>query len=161
MDFRLSDLLEPDRIRLDLRAGDREACVLETARLLTGHPAIMDFPGFERELLARFRLETTSLGNGVALPHARTDCVRRMVVAAGVYPAGLDYDDTLPRVRMIFAVGTPLNRPGDYLGLVRSLCRIVRDESSRETLLAASSPGDFISTVRALEHRILGESRPD
>jgi mannitol/fructose-specific phosphotransferase system IIA component (Ntr-type) len=153
---RLSDLLEPDRISLALSGRDREACVLETARLLSGHPAIPDFPGFERELLARFRLDTTSLGNGVALPHARTDCVGRIVVAAALIPAGFDYDGTLPPVTMIFAIGTPLERPGDYLSLVGSICRVVKDEASREALLAATSPRDFIATVRTLEERVAG-----
>ncbi|HVU15706.1 MAG TPA: PTS sugar transporter subunit IIA [Candidatus Didemnitutus sp.] len=156
MALRLSELLEPDRISLSLRAGDREGCLQETAALLESHPHMADFSEFRRELLERLRLDTTSLGNSVALPHARTRGVRQIILAAGICPAGIDYDGGPPPVKMIFVVGTPPDRPGDYLGLVGSLCRVVKDASSRDLLLAAHSPEQFIATVQALEQRILG-----
>ncbi|MFI5336289.1 MAG: PTS sugar transporter subunit IIA, partial [Opitutales bacterium] len=64
MAVRLSTLLDPARISLQLLGTDRTAALAEVARLLEGHPDIADFAGFYEALLARDRQATTSLGNG-------------------------------------------------------------------------------------------------
>ena len=80
---RITSLLDPARINLQLQSTRRTAALNEIARLLENHPEVADYAGFYDELLARDRLDTTSLGNGIALPHARTEHVKRIVVAVG------------------------------------------------------------------------------
>jgi len=156
MAIRLSQFLEPTRISLSLRAHDRAAVLPEVARLLADHPDMANFDGFYQELLARDRLDTTCLGNGVALPHARTEHVRRIVVAVGRSDAGIHYDESPPPVRLLLVLGTPKANPGVYLALVSCLCRLVKDSASRDALLAAPTPEAFIATVVALENKLLG-----
>jgi mannitol/fructose-specific phosphotransferase system IIA component (Ntr-type) len=155
MPLRISQLLDPARITLSLPATKRTTAIHDVARMLETHPDVVDFPGFYQELLARDRLDTTSLGNGVALPHARTEHVARIIVAVGRCDAGVAYEEGTDPVRLIFVLGTPKSNPGDYLMLVGSLCRLIKDPANRETLFAAPTPEAFIAAIAELENRIL------
>jgi mannitol/fructose-specific phosphotransferase system IIA component (Ntr-type) len=159
MAARLSSLLSPERIQLDLQGTKRTNALNEVARLLETHPDIVSFPGFYQELLARERLDTTCLGNGIALPHARTEHVKKIVLAVGRSPAGIFFENSNQNVRLLFVLGTPKSNPGDYLMLIGSLCRLIKEAPAREALFAAPTPGDFIATVQELEHRILGPGK--
>ncbi|MBI2516047.1 MAG: PTS sugar transporter subunit IIA [Opitutae bacterium] len=155
MAARLSSLLDPSRISLALQSTKRTTALHEIAHLLATHPDVSNFDGFYQELLARDRLDTTSLGNEVALPHARTEHVKKIVVAVGRSDAGILYENPPQAVRLMFVLGTPKSNPGDYLALVGSLCRLIKDAANREALLKAATPEEFIATVVELENKIL------
>ena len=153
MPGKITPLLDPARITLHLKSTKRTAALNEIARLLDGHPSVANFAGFYDELLARDRLDTTCLGNGVALPHARTEHVRAIVLAVGRSDAGIALDSANDVVRLFFVLGTPKSSPGDYLAVVSALCRILRSDATREALLAATTPGEFIGIIRAAEEK--------
>lgn len=156
MAARLSSLLVPERIILSLQSTKRTAALQETARLLEADPNVANFQGFYNELLARERLDTTCLGNEVALPHARTEHVKKIVLAVGRSTQGVLFENCNQTVKLMFVLGTPKNNPTDYLILVGALCRLIKDEASRTALLAAPTPEAFIATVVELENKILG-----
>jgi mannitol/fructose-specific phosphotransferase system IIA component (Ntr-type) len=156
MSARLSSLLSPERISLHLQSTTRTTAINEVARLLETHPDVANFPGFYNELLARERLDTTCLGNEIALPHARTEHVKKIVIAVGRSDTGVLFENSNQNVRLMFVLGTPKSNPGDYLMLVGSLCRLIKEAPQREALLRAPTPEDFIATVKALEDKILG-----
>jgi mannitol/fructose-specific phosphotransferase system IIA component (Ntr-type) len=159
MAARLSNLLSPERIILSLQSTKRTAALQETARLLEADPNVANFQGFYNELLARERLDTTCLGNEVALPHARTEHVKKIVLAVGRSTQGVLFENSNQIVKLMFVLGTPKNNPTDYLILVGALCRLIKDESSRAALMAAPTPEAFISTVVDLENKILGPAK--
>ncbi len=156
MAARLSSLLEPARISLHLESTKRTAAINEVAKLLESDPNVVNFAGFYQELLARERLDTTCLGNEIALPHARTEHVKKIVIAVGRSDPGVHFENSNQNVRLMFVLGTPKSNPGDYLMLVGSLCRLIKEAPQREALFAAKSPEEFIATVKTLEDMILG-----
>jgi mannitol/fructose-specific phosphotransferase system IIA component (Ntr-type) len=62
-------------------------------------------------------------------------------------------------VRLLFVLGTPKSNPGDYLMLVGSLCRLIKEAPQREALFAAPTAEAFIATVIELENKILGPAK--
>src|SRR5438309_5567609 len=112
---KISSLLHPARIALGLTATKRTVALHDIARLLEGHPDVANFASFYDELLARDRLDTTCLGNAVALPHARTEHVKKIVLAVGRTDTGIPFDANCEIVRLFFVLGTPKTKPGDYL----------------------------------------------
>ncbi len=154
MPGRITALLHPSRITLQVQGTKRTAALNEVARLLDGHPDVANFGGFYDELLARDRLDTTCLGNAVALPHARTEHVRQIVLAVGRSDAGIPFDATGAIVKLFFVLGTPKSKPGDYLAVVSALCKLLRDPADRATLLSAPTPEAFIAAVSAIEARL-------
>jgi len=159
MATRLSKLLDPSRITLAVQNTKRTAAINEVARLLENHPDVANFQNFYNELLARERLDTTCLGNEIALPHARTEHVKKIVLAVGRSNEGVLFENSNQTVRLMFVLGTPKNNPTDYLILVGALCRLIKDAAAREALMAAPTPETFIATVTELENRILGPEK--
>jgi mannitol/fructose-specific phosphotransferase system IIA component (Ntr-type) len=152
---KISQLLDPSRIALHVQSPDRTGALHEVAQLLTGHPAMVDFDGFYAELLARDRLDTTCLGNEIALPHARTEHVEAIVLAVGRSDAGIPFEHGNDHVRLLFMLGTPKTKPGDYLLVVSSLCKLLKDPANRAAMLAAATPDDFIKAVVHAEEKLL------
>lgn len=159
MATRLSKLLDPARITLAVQNTKRTAAINEVAKLLESHPDVVNFQGFYNELLARERLDTTCLGNEIALPHARTEHVKKIVLAVGRSTEGVLFENSNQVVKLMFVLGTPKNNPTDYLILVGALCRLIKDAASREALMAAPTPEAFIATVQDLENKLLGPEK--
>jgi len=155
MSGRFSQLLDPARVNLQVASTKRTAALQEVARQLAGHPEVANFDGFYNELLARDRLDTTSLGHGFAVPHARTEHVKQIVLAVGRSDIGIPFDDG-ENVRMMFILGTPKTRPGDYLQMLSTLCRLLKNPDNRTAFLSAVTPDDFVRVVSDAETRLLG-----
>lgn len=155
MPGRLSSLLDPSFITLKVQSAKRTAAINEVARLLDGHTEVTNFQSFYNELLARERLDTTCLGNEIALPHARTEHVQKIVMAVGRSDAGVHFENGNQTVRLMFVLGTPKSNPGDYLQVVSALCKVLKDPSNRKALLEAESPEAFIAAVAAAEEKLL------
>ncbi len=151
---RITSLLDPSRIALHVHGTRRTAALHEVAKLLDGHPDVANFAGFYEELLARDRLDTTCLGNAIALPHARTEHVKQIVLAVGRSAAGIPFDANGEIVRLFFVLGTPKSKPGDYLAVVSALCKILKDPADRATFLTAPTPEAFIAAVAAAEVKL-------
>ncbi len=151
---RLSQLLHPERIALSLHSAKRTAAINEVARLLESHPALTNYQSFYNELLARERLDATCVGNDIALPHARTEHVQEIVLAVGRSENGIHFENGNQTVRLVFVLGTPKSNPTDYLMVVSALCKILKDQSNREALLAATSPQQFIDVIVQAENRL-------
>ncbi len=154
MPGKITSLLSPARVTLHVQATERTAALQEVAHLLDGHPDITNFAVFYDELLARDRLDTTCLGNAVALPHARTGHVKQMVLAVGRSDTGIPFDANGEIVKLFFVLGTPKSKPGDYLAVVSALCKILRDPSDRATFFAAATPESFITAITTVETRL-------
>lgn len=154
MTSRLSQLLDPSRIALSVHSGKRTAALNEVARMLDGHPDVTNFQGFYNELLARERLDTTCLGNEIALPHARTEHVQKIVLAVGRSAQGVHFENGNQTVRLMFVLGTPKSNPGDYLAVVSALCKILKDAANREALFKAETPEAFIQAVVTAEEKL-------
>jgi len=151
---RLSKLLDPSRITLSIQSTKRTTALNEVARLLEGHPDIIDFQGFYNELLARERLDTTCLGNELALPHARTEHVKKIVLAVGRSPDGVFFENGKQTVKLLFVLGTPKANPTDYLMVVSALCKVLKDAANREALMSASTTEAFIAALVAAEEKL-------
>lgn len=149
----ISSLLDPSRILLVVQNTKRTSALHELAVTLKGHPSVSDFDGFYQELLARDRLDTTSLGNGIALPHARTEHVKNIVMVVGRSPQGILFEHGNETVHLMFMLGTPKSKPGDYLQVLGALCRILKDPANRESFLKAETPDAFVAAVVAAEQK--------
>lgn len=154
MPGRLSSLLDASRINLAVRGDSHDAVLREVAGLLQGHSDVTDFDAFFAELMAREQLDTTYLGHAIALPHARTQHVERIVLAIGRHATGVHFANCQQDVRMLFVLGTPRSNPTDYLKVVSALCKIINVPDNRATLLRATTVDEFIATIVAAEEKL-------
>ncbi len=153
---KITSLLSPARIALRVQSTKRTAALNEVAKLLDGHPDVANFAGFYDALLARDRLDTTCLGNAIALPHARTEHVKQIVLAVGRSSTGIHFENCNQTVRLMFILGTPKSNPTDYLLVVSTLCKILKEPANRDALMGATTPDEFIAALAAAEARLNG-----
>ncbi|MBM4455172.1 MAG: PTS sugar transporter subunit IIA [Verrucomicrobia bacterium] len=139
----LAELIQPRFVLLDVQEAKRTAAIHEVAKLLEKDPDILNFQSFYDELLARERLEATSLGYGVAFPHARTDHVKKMVLAVGRSKAGVLFENSGETIHFIFVIGTPRRMVTEYLALVGAMARLLRNPAIRRKLMEAKTPAEF------------------
>jgi mannitol/fructose-specific phosphotransferase system IIA component (Ntr-type) len=154
MAIKISKILTTDCIALNLQSSKRTAVIHEVAGQLAQHPQVSNFQSFYDELLARERLESTCLGNEVAFPHARTDHVKNMVLAAGRSKEGVLFENCGQTVKLIFVIGTPKRMVTDYLAVVGALARLLKEAPVRQRLMEAETAEDFHAVLEAEEERL-------
>ena len=149
---KIASLLSPERIQLELQNREKFPALREVAELLARNKCVSDFEAFFNEILQRERVSNTALGHDVAIPHARTDQCSDILVAIGRSREGVDFEakDGSP-VRLIFLIGTPKQMVTDYLRVVGTLARLLRQDDLRQRLLDAPDPGEFIKIIEAAE----------
>ena len=140
-----AQLLQPARISLNIAATEKNEAILEVAGIMQNAADVLDFKCFCGELLARDELRSTAAGYGVAFPHARTDAVREIVIAAGRSAGGVRFGDET--VHFIFVIGTPREKASEYLVAVGTLARLMRTEKIRTALGKANTPEEFIRVL--------------
>ena len=148
MDLPTSLLAQPDALLLDLVANSRETAICALHAQLAKSPAVKDAPQFLHGLLERAMLAPVCIAADVALPHARTDAVERVVIGvARVVAPGVGFDAEHPAVRLIFMVGTPKQQVDQYLLTVAAITRTLKAPGVREGLLAAKTAAEFTALL--------------
>ena len=154
MSKRISDTLKPFLVALHLKQTSHEAALREIAELARGQPDMLDLEGFFADLMAREMQESTCLGNDIAYPHARTDCVKNLVILAGRSTQGVKFQNDGQIAKLIFVIGTPKRMVTDYLATVGALARLLKEENLRQKLMAAKSGEEFLSHIAEVESRL-------
>jgi len=149
--MQISSLLKPEQIKMELAEQKRVNAINEVAQLLQSNPNVTNYAGFYEELLARERIESTCLGNGIAFPHARSDSLKGMVLAIGRSTQGVWFENSNETVKLVFVIGTPKRMVTDYLSVVGGLARLLKDAATREKLISAPTTEEFIDTLTQAE----------
>jgi len=137
-------IAEPDVVMLDLAVDSREAALRALHAELARNPAVKDGAQLLRDLLERVMAASVCIAPDVALPHARTAAVDRIVLGVARMKApGVGFDGEHPGVRLVFMIGTPREQVGAYLELVAGISRLLRAEGARAGLLAAKTEKEF------------------
>lgn len=132
---------------LDAPASDEREAILQAAGLLAGCPHVVDAAGFLDAVFERQRINPPVLGNGIAMPHARTACVREIVFVALRLARELPFGADGKPVRLVFLFGVPPQRISEYLAATAALVKRLRDPSVMEGLLGAETPEDFMKCL--------------
>ena len=154
--MKISELLKKDFVHLDINVRTKDEAIQHVAQLAKGHPFMGDFPTFCRAIYERESSGSTSIGNGIAIPHARTDQVKDMLLVVGRLTEGVKFDDgDTTSVRLIFLVGTPKRMVTDYLRLVGALARCLNNGELREKLFTVPTPEALVQEFINCEGRML------
>ena len=145
----LLDILDERHIALRLKSRRQANTLREIIGLLEKTGSVLQPADFLAQVLARERVNSTLIENGVAFSHARTALVDQIALAVGRSRAGIPWNDKGERARLIFVVAVPQRLVNDYLVLVGTLARITQDKEQRAALLAAATPAEFIETLRS------------
>lgn len=154
----ISEMLSIEMIFLDVPGKTKEDVLRALIdRIIEKKEVFKDPDEFYEEVLERERLGSTGIGEGVAIPHARTDNVNEMIIvfARTANPINFNSDDKRP-VRLLFMIAVPVRGLKSYLTTLAKISRIVRQEKVRQMLLKAASPDEVITVIQKAEKEISG-----
>jgi mannitol/fructose-specific phosphotransferase system IIA component (Ntr-type) len=147
----ITDILAPERIRLDLAAKKKKQAIFELAELFRPEMG-EETPGLAKQLFKREKMSSTGIGHGIAIPHVMTELVDRTLMAIGrsVHEIPFDSVDNRP-VRLFFLLLGPPGSTAAHLKTLSKLSRIVTQASLREALLEIQDPHEVIELLRSEE----------
>lgn len=135
---------QPDVVMLDLTASSREAALRALHGRLAQVEAVNDPQRLLLDLLERAMVSSVCIATDVALPHARTTAVDRIVLGvARLAEPGVGFDGEHPAIRLMFMIGTPRQQVVEYLQLVAAISRVLKTEGARAALLTAKNEAAF------------------
>lgn len=141
--MKLIDYMDPKLVFLDLQANSKDEAITEIVRRMEENRAVRDASSLLEEIFSRESRGGTSLGNGVAIPHARVRSMDRIVIAMARLSSGVNFseEDRQP-VRIVFILITPLERLNEYLRVLAGLSKFLKDKKMLKRLFAVDSvPG--------------------
>jgi len=156
--MQLLDILAPQRVAVSNGSGSRiktkAEAIRRLAELLTSGDARIDVNSVEDGLTKREEIQSTGVGAGVAIPHAKIDTLDRIVGAVLVCqePIGFDAIDGAP-VSILFAVLGPVKAPGEHIKTLARVSRLLRDDALRARLVGASDGESAFQMIAKEEGR--------
>jgi mannitol/fructose-specific phosphotransferase system IIA component (Ntr-type) len=146
-------MLTPDRVLVPLNARDKRGIIAELAERLVAH-AGGDLETVLRAIEERESVLSTSVGFGVAIPHARSAVVRELAIVGGVSAEPVPYDsiDGEP-VRLFFLIVGPESSAGLHVKILSRIARLVRRDGVRRHLVEARTPDEFYHVLLEAEER--------
>jgi PTS system nitrogen regulatory IIA component len=152
--MRLIDYMDKKLIFLDLPAHSKEDAIAAIVRRMKENKAIKDESELLEEIYNRETQGGTSLGNGVAIPHARLRSLDKIVVAMAKLTSGVNFseEDHEP-VRLIFILITPTGKAGEYLKVLARLSKFLKEKKLLKRLFAVDSVSAAWELFESIEHQ--------
>lgn len=155
--MRIVDLLSKDSIMLNAAPKSKSEAIDMLVDLQIKGGKISDREAYKKGIIAREEMSSTAVGEGIAIPHAKSTAVNEPSLAAMTVPDGVDYEamDDEPS-NLLFMIAAP--NDGDvHLEVLSRLMTILMDEDFREKLLAAKDKDEFLRVIDDMER----EKYPD
>ncbi len=149
--MRIVDLLDKRSITLNASPKTKSEAIDMLIELQVKGGKIADREKYKKGILAREEMSSTAVGEGIAIPHAKSDAVKAPSLAAMTVPDGVDYDsmDDEPS-NILFMIAAP--NDGDvHLEVLARLMTILMDEDFRAKLLAAKDKDEFLKAIDDME----------
>ncbi len=144
----LERYLREDVIVLDVKSKKKNDAIREMVELLCAADRLNDADSVLKTVYVREADRSTGIGNGVAIPHARTNLVKDIFLAVGRSKTGIEWGsmDGKP-VYFIFLVVGPEKSSEAYLQVLADISRLMSRASVRSTLLEAKSAAEVLKLV--------------
>jgi fructose-specific phosphotransferase system IIA component len=147
--MKLSDLYHEDNIKVGLDPADKEALLQTIVADLDAKGFIMDRDQVVKDVLEREKVMSTGIGDGVAIPHAYTDGVEKLV--AGFYRTKGDVDfEALDqnRVDLFFIILGPKESRRNHIKVLAKISRLLNHSDFREDLRSAADTEAVLNVFR-------------
>jgi len=145
---KISELLPRSAIVLNLQSKEKFEVISELVHPLVAAGAITEESEFVSAIARRENMESTGIGLGVAIPHARTKAVSSIVLAFGRSDSGVDFNslDGKPS-HLIFLIAAPEEQKTEYIMTLARLSKLLRKDEVRIGLNKAGSPDDVVRVI--------------
>lgn len=148
--MQVMDFLAKKAIVTDLKSNKKEDVIKELVDALVNSQDIekRNRNKLIEALMARESLGSTAIGQGIAIPHAKSDCVTKLVAAFGLSKKGVDFDSLDGELAYIFfLLVAPQDSAGPHLKALARISRLLKDKYFRDTLRACTDEKSVIKII--------------
>lgn len=147
--MKITDILVREASILDLVATTKDDLLAELAEALSAAEPALERDALLGVLREREALQSTGIGEGVAIPHGKVQGLERLVATFARSTAGVDFESIDGQAtQLFFLLVVPEQSGGQHLKALARISRFFRDASFREKLLGAD---DLDQIFRAIE----------
>ena len=156
--MKIADLLAKESIDLQAKVGSKAEALEHLVTLMAKSGKLADEAEYKRCVLAREEEGSTGIGEGIAIPHAKTNAVKAPGLAAMIVSEGVDFAslDDQP-AKLFFLIAAPDTEDNVHLDVLSRLSILLMDEEFTTALYAAKSPKEFLGIIDKFEADKLAE----
>ena len=160
--MRITDLLSEKTISIDVKASSKDDVIKQAVALMAKSGVIKDVEVYQKGVFKREEESTTGIGEGIAIPHCKSDVVSKPALAAMVIPEGVEYEalDGEP-VQLLFLIAAPNSEDNVHLDVLARLSEMLMDEDFKNKLVAAKDVKEFLKVIDDAESAKIGESEAE
>lgn len=138
--MRLTEILEPDCIKVPLTGSDKQSAIYELVDLLHEAGKIPNPDEVKDAVWQRESTRTTGIGHGLAIPHGKVGHVDGLLMAVGRPAEPIEFDaiDGRP-VSLIILLVSPADQTGPHIQALATVSRMMTNESFRQAVCEADS----------------------
>ena len=150
--MKIRDLLAAESIELNGKVTGKKETLDAMVDLMAKSGKINDVEVYRKGVYAREEESTTGIGEGIAIPHCKSDSVSRPGLAAMVVPEGVDFDSLDgEKVNLIFLIAAPNTKENVHLDVLSKLSVLLMDEDFTANLRNAKTIDEFLHVIDAAE----------
>lgn len=146
--MRIVDLLHKESIDLQAVAADKKVAIDCLVDLMAASGNLNDKETYKKCVFAREEEGSTGIGEGIAIPHAKTDAVKMPGLASMIVRSGVDYEslDDEPAY-LFFLIAAPADGANVHLDVLSRLSRLLMDDAFRENLMQAKTAEEYMTII--------------
>jgi|SRR3989338_3562764 len=152
--MKISDILDRRAIKIGLETNEKEGVLKELVDVLAQVEDIGDPKAIVKALIERENLGSTGIGQGIAIPHGKTDKVSRLVAVLGISKQGVNFDALDGEaVYIFFLLLAPKATTGPHLKALAQISRLLRDSYFCELIRKCQTEQDVFDLIKNEEER--------
>jgi len=148
--MKILDFLSESCILTELEGKTKKVVVTELVEVLAQKKSqLKNVDNVVEAIMKRESTGSTGIGQGVAIPHAKSEDVSKIVASLGISKAGIDFDslDGEP-VYIIFLMVAPPESISEHLQAIAKISRLLKDKFFRQSLRDAQTPSEIIKIIK-------------
>ena len=160
--MKITDLLSEEAIQINGMANSKNEVIDKMVDLMTKNGNINDKEKYKQAVLKREEEGTTGIGEGIAIPHGKSDAVSKPGLSAMVVPNGVEFNslDGQP-AKLLFLIAAPNTKDNVHLDVLSRLSTLLMDIEFRSALLNAKSPKEFLACIDRAEKTKINETKQE
>ncbi len=155
MPMKLTQYIRPQCFLADLTAQSREDALRKIVHAVAEKGFIKDEKDVFSKLMERENIQSTAVGNGIAIPHCFTDDVSDLIITVARSKAGLEFDsfDGKP-THVVFLLMGNRQEHSLHLKALARIARLIKSTAFIEKIIASNTVDDMVKAFEQEEAKI-------
>lgn len=146
--MKITELIDKKSVALSIEVKDKNSAISYLVDLMDKQDALLNKELYFKAVLARENESTTAVGEGVAIPHAQSEAVRKVALSAMTIKNGVDFDaPDGEKVSLAFLIAAPKGAANAHIDVLSKLSTMLMNEDFTKKLLNAKSVEEFLAVI--------------